>query len=68
MRKKWDGKWFNTTKGRRELLVQMFVLNEELDRLKTRTKFIQALVQKAVVELQKKQSPNTDGSPSRSRV
>lgn len=52
-RKAWDGKWRNTLKDRRELLVQMSLLTRELDSLKERARFIQALVQKAVVELQK---------------
>jgi hypothetical protein len=52
-RKAWNGKWFNTTKGRRELLVQYTTLLNQVDELRERIRFMQAITQKAVVELQK---------------
>lgn len=54
-RKAWDGRWFNTRKGRLELLVQCSNLRREVGELLERVNFLQALTQKAVVELAKKQ-------------
>lgn len=53
-RKAWDGKWFNTMKGRRELLVQFTITLQELDEIRERLIFMRAITQKAVVELQRK--------------
>lgn len=56
-RKVWDGKWSNTMTGRRELLVQYTTLLAELDEIVARVKFMQAITQKAVVELARRHKP-----------
>lgn len=53
-RKAWDGKWFNTLKERRELLVQYTITLQELDEIRERLRYMQAITLKAIVELQKK--------------
>ena len=56
-RKVWDGKWVNTMTGRRELLVQFTTLLAELAELRERVRFMQAITQKAVVELARRHKP-----------
>jgi hypothetical protein len=53
MKRTWNGQWANTLKGRRELLVQFTITLQELDDIRERLRFMRALTQKAVVELQK---------------